>query len=695
MRRAAALPFVLGAFLACATSKTGELEPRYVAVHNAMAAMGLAQVGPIQQGSLAEGRETRLRIDLGAQCTTIVALGGTGVRDLDVALLDADDKPVAHDTTKDAQAALRTCPDRAGKFTLVVKMAQGGGDFLAATWAGGTSGVGAPATGDAGAMVGTGTGTCDSPIVLGPGTINGNTRHGESEHAGSCASSSSSEIVYLLDVQRRQRVVIDVDATFDSVLYLRRENCADEEAEIACNDDANPNGPGNKRSSSNRTSRLDEVLEPGKYFVFVDGYNTDAGAYRLKAEMTDVPSLADVCRTARPLSVGKISSQLGNAFDNAHASCGDDAKGPDVVHRFDVATRSRVRITSTSSDFSPVVHVRKQCADDKTEVGCEGSGFGSGEATFVGFLDPNSYTVFADSSDKEARGRFTLEAETAPENGSGVPNDACADALPLALIEKRIEGDTFRARDDVGGKCATKGMPDVVYRFELPRRSRVTAHFVSQEGAHVLVLAKTCGDPTSELACSSNVDEVLAPGIYSLAVDGTSEEGLGRYAFTFAARDVSAQENACKAPPVIAPGSKTTGTTAGAGDKFMASCAGREEVQASADRVFRIDLKQRTRIQLLLSTPTHDGVLALRKSCIDPPRQRAPRAAEVTCNDNFQDNRHSRIESTLEAGTYFVVVEGQAGKNEGPFTLEYKHLADATPPAKPPPPKPPAPKPRP
>lgn len=653
------------------------MEPRYVAVHNTMAAMGLAQVGPIQRGSLAEGRETRLRLDLGAQCTTIVALGGSGVRDLDVALLDADDKPVAHDTTKDAQAAVRTCPERAGKYTLVVKMAEGGGDFLAASWAGGTAGGDhALAAGDGGFTIGTGRGSCDSPIVLGAGTVSGNTRQGESEHAGSCVSSSSSEMVYLLDIDRRQRVVLDVDATFDSVLYLRRDECTDEQAEIACNDDANT-GAGGKRSSNNRASRLDEVLDPGKYFVFVDGYNAEAGSYRLKTELTDVPSLADVCRTARPLAVQRVTSQLGNAFDNVHASCGEDAKGPDVLYRFDVATRSRVRITSTSSDFSPVVHVRKQCTDDKSEVGCEASGFGSGEATFVGVLDPASYTVVADASDKDARGRFTLEAETSPESGTGVPNDACGDALPLGLVEKRIEGDTFRARDDVGGKCTGPGMPDVVYRFELPKRSRVTAHFASQEGAHVFVLAKTCGDRTSELACSANVDEILAPGIYSLAVDGSGEDGLGRYAFAFAARDVSAQENACKSPPVIAPGSKTTGTTVGAGDKFLATCAGREDAQASADRVFRFDLKQRTRVQLALSTPMHDGVLALRKSCVDPPKQRAPRAAEVACNNDFQDNRHARIESTLEPGTYYVVVEGQGAKNEGTFTLEYKHLPEA------------------
>ena len=54
--------------------------------------------------------------------------------DLDVALLDAEDKPVARDTTKEPQATVRACPEAAGRYTLVVKMAAGAGDFVAATW---------------------------------------------------------------------------------------------------------------------------------------------------------------------------------------------------------------------------------------------------------------------------------------------------------------------------------------------------------------------------------------------------------------------------------------------------------------------------------------------------------------------------------------------------------------------------------
>lgn len=678
MRRPLATAFAaLAAVAACGPSRTGELEPRYVAVHNAMAAMGLAQVGPIQRGSLAEGRETRVVLDLGAECTTIVALGGAGVRDLDVSLLDADDKPVAHDTTRDPQAALRTCPDKAAKYTLLVKMAQGSGDFVTATWAGGPAPVASSAPSSATAAAPTGAGTCESPIALSPGTIAGNTRRGESEHAGSCVSSSSSEIVYELDVPRRSRVSLEVDATFDSVLYLRRDACADEDGEIACNDDAG----GSSKRTSNRSSRLDEVLDPGKYFVFVDGYGSEAGSYRLKVDVADVPSLADACRQARPLGPFKTSAQLSGAFDNAHASCGDDAKGPDVIHRLDVSGRSRVRVTSTSSEFSPVVHVRRQCTDDTSEVGCSSTGAATSEATFVGLLDPGAYTVFADSTDKDAHGRFTIEAETAPEHGTGIRADTCSDAQGLQLTEKRVEGDTFRARDDVSGRCTGQGAPDVLYRFELARRSRVSAHFLSQEGSHVFVLSSRCGDRASELACTANLDETLGPGIYSLAVDGAAHEGLGRFAFAFSAREVAAQEAACKAPPLLAPGQKVSGTTAGGGDRFMTTCAGREDGQASADRVYRIELKARARVQLLLETPGFDGVLALRKSCVDPPRVRAPRSAEVTCNNDYQDSRHSRIETTLEPGTYFVVVDGHQSKNEGAFTLEYKLVGE--------PPKPP------
>ena len=669
---ASLIALALTSFLAvaCNATRAAELEPRYVAVHNTLAAMGLAQIGPIQQGSLAEGRDTRLRLDLGAQCSTIVVIGGPGVRDVDIALLDADDKPVAHDTTKEPQATVRTCPEAADRYTLVVKMSAGAGEFMAATWTGGAGWSAPPGATSPSALANLGAGTCESPLPLVPGAMAGNTRRGEAETTGGCASSESKELVYKLDVARRQRVSIEVDPQFDSVLYVRKDDCGDAEAEIACNDDAT-SGSG-KRGASSRGSRIDEVLDPGTYYVFVDGYGAESGPFRMNVQIADVPTLAEACRQPRPLGPAKIAGTLTGSFDHAHASCGADAKGPDAIHRLDIAARARVRITEHSADFTPVLHVRKQCGDEHSEVLCADSALKSDEATWSGVLDPASYVLFADSADKDARGRYTLDTELAPEAGTGVRGDACGDATSLALVAKNMEGDTFLARDDVAGTCGGQGAPDVVYRFDLARRARVTAVFPTQEGNHVFVLTRSCADRAAELACGPVIDEMLAPGLYYLAVDGATAGELGRFSFDFLARDVSGQESACKSPPVLVLGQTVSGTTTGAGDRFTASCAGRADAQASGDRVYKIVLAERSRIRLLLTTPSWDGVIAIRKSCMDTSVAMGARTNEAACNNDFQDSQHAKVEATLDAGTYFVVVDGHQGKNEGAFTLDYR-----------------------
>lgn len=665
--RRAVLGIVLGSVAACASTRSGDLEPRYVAVHNALAATGLVQVGPIQRGSLGTGREARLPVELGAQCTTVVALGGAGVVDLDATLLDPEGKAVAHDTTRDPQATLRACVEQPGTYTLVVRMAQGAGDFMEGTWAGGAGLASGPLVGGAAAVTAaTAHGTCESPIPLVAGTLNASTAHGESEHEGSCASSGSKELVYKLDLPSRQRVTIEVDPRFDAVLYLRRDECADSDSEVACNDDV----------GHERKSRVDEVLDPGTYFVFVDGYANESGAFHMSVALADTPTLAEVCQRARPLASGMPTlGTTGGSFDFAHATCGDSAKGPDATYRLDVPQRSRVRVALHSAEFEPVVHVRRACADETSEVGCSNTSTTDDEAAFAALLDPGTYAVFADTADRDASGHFALTAELAPEQGTVSPGDACSDAVPLAAAgERGATGDTFLARDDFAGKCGGAGAADVVYKVEVPRRSRVSARFTRQEGRHLFVLLRACGDRSSELACGASLDEVLTPGTYYLVVDGTKEASFGRFTFDWRVREVATQEAACRTAPLLVAGQSVAATTTAAGDKFTTSCGGREEGQSSPDRVYRMVLAKRTHVRLSLATPAFDGVLAVRKSCLEGAGGTGARGVEAACNNDADDTHHSRVDATLDAGTYFVLVDGHAGANEGQFTLDYKVL---------------------
>jgi hypothetical protein len=291
------------------------------------------------------------------------------------------------------------------------------------------------------------------------------------------------------------------------------------------------------------------------------------------------------------------------------------------------------------------------------------------DAAFTGVLDPGSYAVFADATGRDAQGgngRFLMLAETAPEQGTGSPGDSCGDALPITK-SGRIEGDTFPSRDDVVGTCGSAGGADEVYRLDVAHRTRLGARFTKQEGKHLFVLTRACGDRAGEVACGVAVDQVIPPGTYWLAVDGASAKDLGHYAFDVRVRDVAAQEAACKAAPLLRPGTTVNAATDGAGDKFTTSCGGREDAQSNPDRVYRFELAARAHVAVTLSTPSWDGVLVVRRACVE-----GGGAGEVRCNNDFEDTHHSKIDMTLDAGTYYVVVDGHATGNAGAFSLEYR-----------------------
>jgi hypothetical protein len=659
--------FAVGAAVSLATAcasrgaTSGALEPRYVAIHNALAAMGLAQVGGIHEGSLAQGQEARIALDLAAGCTTIVTVGGEGIRDIDASVVDAKGRPVAHDTTSESQAVLRACVDSADTYVLVVRAVVGAGSWVATTWTGSAAAAG-PAASGAASTAPQAMGTCEAPIPLTTGTVTGTTVRGESNAQGSCEHTEAREIVYELDVPRRQRVALDLEAHFDSVLYIRKDECDDEGSEVDCNDDA----PGGGRNRS----RIERVLDPGKYFVFVDGYNLEMGPYKLTVSTTDVLALSDACRRAPSIGPGAlVSGTTAGLSDDAEASCGGAAQGADAPWRFELASRSRVRLVEHSDDVSPVLHVRYACVDADSEAACGEATGAAGDAVVTGVFDPATYTVFADARESESAGRYTLSLETAPPDGAGVAGDGCGDALALlGATGGTVSGDTFSARDDLAGSCSRPRSADVVYRVDLPRRSRLRASLLAQEAPHVLVAWSRCGDRASEVACGSSLDEILAPGTYFLGVEGATAEALGRFSMVWTAEDLGAQAAACVSPPRLMAGHDVQSTTAGAGDRFATECGGRDSSPTGADRVFRMDVTSRSRVRLVLTAPTFDASLALRRSCVDGVGVGG--GAQLACETSSSRAHRATLDRELEAGTYWVVVDGQSPTDEGPFRLE-------------------------
>lgn len=657
-----ALPFglalgVAGLAFGCQSSGVG-LEPRYVAVHNAMTAMGLSQTGAISEGSLDEGGETRLEVELqGGQCYTFMALGGRGTDDMGVQVLSEGGDELGRDLTHDRQAAAQACPSRDGVYQVVVTMVDGSGDYLLTSWSGapamarsGGGGGGGPRSG--------GGGSCNEPMELPLGqAVRGNTTGGPSVMQGSCVPSGNSpEHVYSFTLTERAMVDVALESSFDGALYLLTD-CNG--GELACNDD-NPD---------TAHSRLQLTLDAGTYYVVVDGYGSPSqGEYSISVQTRSLQSVAQVCSAATPITPGvPVRGDTSGGADYFQATCAGGAHAPDAVHRLSVAQPSRLRIRQSSPNHDGVIYVRTSCDSAATEILCNDDHGTTTASMVTGVVQPGEYFIYSDGyggGQSNAVGPFEFVADLAPLTGGQANGDTCAAPLPFQAGPLAL--DTFQAADDLAGTCGGQGGADVVVALNVTGRSRLRVNVTNTEFNGVLyVRGGQCAVATGEVACApmapgaTSLDTVLQPGQYHLVVDGVDAASFGQADLDIQLEDLAAVERTCRAAPRITPGRTINGTTVGEADSFQATCAGNA---ASPDRVYQLRLTRRMTVRAHMTTTDFDGALHIRRDCPDA-------ATEIACNDDFDGQRQSMVETTLDAGTYFIVVDGFSRNNQGSYSL--------------------------
>ncbi|MDB4930093.1 MAG: hypothetical protein JWM10_2577 [Myxococcaceae bacterium] len=654
---------LLGAALGCAGS-SGALHTRFSAVHNTLTTMGVSQLGPLSEGSLAEGATARFPVELDARCHTFVAFGD-GARDVELNVLDANNQRVAGDNTRDAQATVQFCPTVRGRYTLALRMADGGGSYLLANWQGGSNAA-------AGAAGEGGPGSCANAIPIAPGqTVTGDTRRGQAHNDGSCVGAEEGEagapeLVYALTLERRQQVTVAVEqAGFDGTVYLRSGNCEDPSGEVAgaCNDD----------DGDTSHSRVVTALDPGTYYIFVDGFARNAGNFSMTVTAADVPSVADVCQSAAALTpntavTGTLTAQEMNTFQ---ARCGNNARGPDRVYRLEVPQESRLQLHQ-ESDYDGVMYLRRACADAATEVDCNDDAEDQQHSRINAVVPAGTYFVFTDGFAANAAGSYTLQADLAPVAGGNTAGDTCADAQ-LLTPGTPVDGNTFQARDDVRSPCgaATDGY-DVVYRLNVTARSRVKLWFDSNDLREqgTITVARACeGAPLTEATCRPGAlgeprafDQVLDPGNYYVIVDSAAPRRFGRFRLNSRVESAAEVERVCRTAPLLVPGRAVTGTTAGGQDRFQATCAGGAR---SPENLYRLVVRRRSAVRVSVTSTQggYDPAVYIRQVC-------AQSATERGCNDDAGDVQHSQVEATLDPGTYTVFVDGFSASNSGTYSIE-------------------------
>jgi hypothetical protein len=641
--------FVLGS---CGGAST--LDARHASVQNTMLTMGLVPAMPVSRLGLARDAEETLTVTLErGSCVTLVAIGEGSARDITLSVRDSEGDVLADESSHDTQASVQFCPSESGRFGVRVGAVGGSANVLVAAYR--DEGRGGRTRGAVAVDAG-----CENATLLRPGErTTGNTAQGTHALDPSCAQGAGPEQIFYFELTEPARASISVESTFDAILSLRT-GCMGG-AELACNDDY----------GDAQHSRVEANLSPGTYYAVVDGFPGAMGEFSIELRLAEVKTEAEVCAAVTPLVPGQpVHADNSDGSHSFQATCANGASGPEHVRRLTLDAKSRVRI-SQQSDFDGALHMRGVCDRATSELACNDDYDSVNRSLITAVLDPGDYFVISDGfgADRPSSGSYSVLAEAAPANGTGSDADTCTS--PGSITEgEPTRTDTFESVDDFQGSCGGAGAPDTVHRLDLSKRSRVRITTGHAQFDGVIYIRDRC-DGGEEKACRpfpmaknpaayGSLDVVLERGSHYVVVDGQRPDAFGAVELDIASTDVAALERECNTSPLLVDGRTVSGSTEGRPDAFRASCAGDAQ---SGDMVYRIRLKKRSRVEVSLSS-SYDAALHLRRSCLED-------SSEIECNDDHGDNRHSKVEATLDPGTYFVVVDGFRTGNEGTYELSY------------------------
>lgn len=636
----------------------------------------------------------RTNIEMQVGCYTVIAFGGDSVRDIDLSLANGQGQTLAQEHAHDAQAGVRFCAPSAGRYQVTARVASGHGTLSLSTWRGGAvEATGGRNSGNGNNAVAGGPGSCSEPLPLELGqTVNGDTSQGSARLRGSCATGDSPELVYRLHVPRRMQITLTSEQQdFDGAIYVLRAcasgglpsrapnrgprmNTGASANELACNDD----------DQTARRSRIVTVLEPGDYFVVMDGFD-GSGPFSLAAVGQDVPSADELCQQAPVVTPGQaIQGDTSREVDVFHASCANQTPGPERIFRLDLSAESRVQATLETPNHDGALYVRRACAQDNSEIACNDDAESTRQARVNTILPPGPYYVYADSY-QATGGPFTLQVDTAPAAGGQIAGDTCADPETINFTGPTgtVQGNLLQAHDNVNVSCGGGAdTADLVYRVNVTQRGRlkITIPYMDEAlreaGGLTVHVTRNCGQPAATGAAHAGpveacralsvgeenpLEQAVERGTYFVVVEAARARAFGRFTLNATIEDRAPVEQACRAARPLTPGRTITATTAG-NDLFHASCAGNAR---SPEHLYRLTLRRRSHVRLTVTSTGsgYDPAIYMRSTCDDQSTERA-------CVDDTNGTTTSVIEDDFDAGTYTVFVDGYSTGNAGAYTLE-------------------------
>jgi hypothetical protein len=498
--------------------------------------------------------------------------------------------------------------------------------------------------------------TCaDALDVSAGGTFVLDTRGSVADYGLACAFDNRGDLAMRLTIPagagpRDVRITGEAD-TFSVALAIRT-TCADGASELECE-----NGfPAQIRA---------RALPEGTYYILVAGV-FGAGEVVINVTLSDPtpPPANDTCATATDASAGgTFMGSFVDVRDDTTSSCGFGGS-PDLFYSLHLDSPADVRINASSLTGEALSwSVRTTCATPSTDFRCA---YGSPATGTLHELAAGDYFIVLEGP-SFAEVDFILAVDILPATPPRM-GDRCDAPIPITP-GTRYSGTLVGMEHDYEVSCGFH-YREAVHVFTTTAAQDVTIDVNGGTAFLNVALRPTCASEVGQLRCDQGAPprariRSLPAGTYYILVEGSSG---GAYDLDVTLSPptmpmaVSGNDNCASATVVPATGGVYTGNTFTALPDYMTSTSTCGFMARSKDVAFRLDLTSRRRVIANTDGSSFDTVLYYYVSVCP--------GLEAACDDNSGEGTRSLLDVTLNAGTYYFIVDGWGTDSAGDYVFE-------------------------
>ncbi|MFI5307910.1 MAG: hypothetical protein ACHQ53_11180 [Polyangiales bacterium] len=495
------------------------------------------------------------------------------------------------------------------------------------------------------------------------------------DYAISCGDAGAPDVAFSFTLTESR----DVELIASGVL----SDGSDETAAVALRDRCEDVGTERKCSRGFPAQLRMRALAPGTYFAIVSSQQSMQVVLQVSFMPPSAPPTNTTCDAPLDISAGgRFEGNFVDAGDDEQLACGF-AGAEDLAYVFTTDAPHDVELSATSlSGGRMSFAVRSVCHDDMTTLRCVSDD--PARARLYQLPAGTYYVVLEGPPSREVD--FSLEVAFV-DPSAPPPGDGCSNPLELPL-GMSVPGTLANRQDLLAVSCGCgKGqaqspggcnqfLADVVYHVIADRPTDFGVRVDGGSALMVYDFRSTCDAQDTQLACGDGAMvngriRNLAPGDYYLVLESPSPANdpasftveVDRLPRTVPVA-VQGNETCATAYDVPSDGGLFSGDTLGMLDDYQASCGSGAH---SPDAVYHLTLNSRSRVTASLEASFDTVLYRFTGTSADACQSKM----EAACNDDgAQGNTNSSLSETLQAGSYYYVVDGFNDNNAGRYLLD-------------------------